>query len=280
METNEALGRRNQQYVSEELTHFVGRAEPNDDARYKLLLEILRSGSLKSSASAPDSRLPQRIEPDLSKPLSSNECYVPHCVCFCDIPRNCLRLHMGKYSRFGVAFTKEWLDSRGASPVLYVARDTPVTDQGMVLKEARRLRDNGRIRQDVYEEIEANSCQVGLHTTVQTAADAMDQMFPRSFLGLTEQLGRPDSYLPQDQRTGIIELRRVLFYHLFAYLKFFDHALPDDHPDNYYMEREWRVLRSVDFTLQDVALIIRPRAYAVRFAADVPELRDKTWDAD
>jgi hypothetical protein len=39
----------NQSYVSNELTHFLGRSLPNDQLRYALLREVIRTGWLKAS---------------------------------------------------------------------------------------------------------------------------------------------------------------------------------------------------------------------------------------
>lgn len=40
-----------------------------------------------------------------------------------------------------------------------------------------------------------------------------------------------------------------------AYIKLFDATLPDDHPDNYYMEREWRSLDNICFSVEDIRTI-------------------------
>lgn len=43
----------NPSYVSNELTHFLGRSLPDDQRRYALLREIVRTGWLKASPSRP-----------------------------------------------------------------------------------------------------------------------------------------------------------------------------------------------------------------------------------
>jgi hypothetical protein len=57
------------------------------------------------------------------------------------------------------------------------------------------------------------------------------------------------------------------------FVKPFDAAKVDDDPDNYYMEREWRVPRNIKFELRDVERIIIPRKYSDAFHADLPEYR-------
>jgi len=42
-------------------------------------------------------------------------------------------------------------------------------------------------------------------------------------------------------------------------MKVFDHSLNEDDVGNYYMEREWRTLNNVHFSLQDVKRIIMPK---------------------
>jgi hypothetical protein len=101
-----------QSYVSDELTHFVGRAirlpdgRPNDAERYALLLKIL--GDRR-----PDPRQPPEgwlqasyreefgpgftMRSDGQKPLSTNEAIKCARLCFCDIPPGQLRIHMRKY---------------------------------------------------------------------------------------------------------------------------------------------------------------------------------------
>jgi len=56
-----------------------------------------------------------------------------------------------------------------------------------------------------------------------------------------------------------------------GFMKFFDSSLPDDNPQNYYMEREWRILGHMKFDPSDVATLIVPRKYAVRLRNDLPD---------
>lgn len=61
-----------------------------------------------------------------------------------------------------------------------------------------------------------------------------------------------------------------LLHEIFSYLKFFDESRSDDDPENFYMEREWRVTRNVAFSLDDVYRVFLPAGYARRFREDVP----------
>jgi hypothetical protein len=67
------------------------------------------------------------------------------------------------------------------------------------------------------------------------------------------------------QLAGFIE------HHIMCFMKFFDSSLPDDDPNNFYMEREWRVVGDVEFDLKDVCRIILPKAFAKRFRNEHPD---------
>lgn len=112
----------NPAYVSDELTHFLGRALLDDQRRYTLLREVVRTGWLK--ASHRDQLGPGFVgQSDGQKALSGNDAIKCTSVCFCDIPVKALAVHMKKYGPFGAAFAKQLLLRSGATPVHYVARN-------------------------------------------------------------------------------------------------------------------------------------------------------------
>jgi len=109
------------------LTHFVGRSLPDDEQRFEQLVKIVRSGWLTHPPHDQTIAAHRRIYP--GRRLSENALYDPMVVCFCDIGLDGgahLRLHMSKYSRFGLAFPKPFLVARGATPALYVAADSQI----------------------------------------------------------------------------------------------------------------------------------------------------------
>jgi hypothetical protein len=55
-----------------------------------------------------------------------------------------------------------------------------------------------------------------------------------------------------------------------SYLKFYDYRLHDEHEDNYYMEREWRASKSIQFELNDIQRIIIPTTAAESYAGHSP----------
>jgi hypothetical protein len=59
--------------------------------------------------------------------------------------------------------------------------------------------------------------------------------------------------------------------HVGFFLKAFSTSLEDDHPENVYMEREWRKLGNLEFELADVARVLLPTPFAIRLRDDIPE---------
>src|SRR5688572_18692968 len=103
-----------QRYISKELTHFVGRGK-DERAQYLILINVLRSGLLTPRPDNPSEGNMSQVHADAL--LSDESMYLGRVTCFCDIPLADLEIHMSKYSRFGLAFDKQWLVSRGANPV-------------------------------------------------------------------------------------------------------------------------------------------------------------------
>jgi hypothetical protein len=184
-----------QGYISNELTHFLGRRLRSDEERYSLLKRVVRSGMLLDPRYQNNRDTPifffqvpkrdgeerrQNYYPDPyfevreNGPVAANEFVAPEMVCFCDIPVRDLGIHTSKYSRFGLGFPKAFLVRQGASPVHYVARDA-----------ATRLRlvgRDGEIHPDFFERDEGH----GLLSTGQARAEFLEALRLRTL----ELLGR------------------------------------------------------------------------------------------
>jgi hypothetical protein len=282
-------------YVSSELTHFVGAGEPSDEDRFKLLVKILREGklldgrSLRRTIKKPVSFLDvvegdgtevrhnyfaePYFDTDLRAKLESNDFVRPDMVCFCDIPHepsHFFRIHTAKYNRFGVAFARGFLVRQGASPVFYVARSAATSMQ---------LIGDGGPHADFYRD----STYPSLFGEGQTRGRLFTDMATRiletiEHVGAVTQ-GALEKYErgqtdPQAARLSMyrsIDLPIMLFSYLFGYMKFFDPDLPEAHPDNFYMEREWRVLGLVRFELSNIARVFLPPEYVSRLREAVSE---------
>lgn len=263
-----------QRYVSRELTHFVGRAASTDEARYATLAKILREGLLCPRPDRPDDTTLYHV--DLGRWVSSNDLYLSGVVCFCDIPIEQIAIHMAKYSRFGLAFDKAFLVEQGANPVFYVARNSRVrslaTNEPELLRNASILfsgagRDlaNPVIRKDYF--------------------DLLVEVFDHFFQELEYLAFSPDSSSGAALRSSphlavVNSLRTFIELHLLSFLKFFDDRLTDEEVENYYMEREWRVLGNVRFDISDVVRVILPTAFARMFRKDFPEYFGQVSFAD
>jgi hypothetical protein len=172
--------------------------------------------------------------------LSRNELFVPEVVCFADIPIDELRIHMVKYSEFGIAFPKHFLLTFGACPVLYVPTTARVGPRNLQLEE---------------------------RPTMAAEFDRMAQEFDR--LIVQDGFARVDSAEVMNFR----DLAFFLVHRIFSHIKAFDPMLAEDDPSNYYMEREWRVLGYVRFTLQDISRVIVPSTFLERAQCDLDELQ-------
>jgi hypothetical protein len=283
-------------YTSDHLSHFVGAKRATDEDRFNLLVDITRQGILldgkslrrthKSAVSFFDiqaengtvERHDYFAEPyfdtNLSLALRSNEFVRPDMVCFCDIPFDPVahfRIHTSKYNRFGLAFLKSFLLQQGASPVFYVANSAPT--------KLELVGDGGP-----YDDFYSDHTVPSLFGT-RSRAEFFD-LLKRRLLQVVDRVGNIsqrylDSYKrgqsnPREYKRRVyqsIDLPVALFPYLFGYTKFFDASLPDDHPENFYMEREWRVLGEVHFKTADITRVMLPPAYVDRFREVIPEYR-------
>lgn len=251
-----------QRYVSRELTHFVGRGEsapiPLED-QYTRLRAILAPPCLLSRH--PDR--PGAMDPiniDGFHTLCENEMFKHDAICFCDIPVEDFGIHMRKYGNIGLSFLKSFLVSRGASPVFYVARDSIV---GVDFDEGKPRQSVSRgtlFDRQVFD-------FVGLHVQRRQWMEG-GRGFPDDASDLVDHVNR------------LSHPSWFLYYHVFNFIKCFDSTLQDEHDENFYMEREWRISGDLRFGLEDVWRVILPREYVGRFRSDFPAYEGQITFAD
>jgi hypothetical protein len=239
-------------YTSDELTHFVGASAPTDEERFQTLLRILRAGRLRASdGSRTTDEAAMLLSITGNKKISDGSAVRGVIVCFCDIPLPSLGLHMSKYGPFGIAFTRAFLVAKGANPVFYVVNDATLPGISFVPK------DDGshELARDI------------------TRADLMDRFHWEAMRISTRvhdmMFGSSDPEL-QNLFARIAHFHMLLYQATFAFVKSFNSAEAADSPENYYMEREWRVYGDVQFSMSDVQRIIVPRAYHDRLRQECP----------
>lgn len=235
------------EYVSDELFHFVGRHKPKGKQQFELLKEIFKSGTLISSGKSVNSG-----EIDPRDKIISGELSEIVALCFCDIPKQLLGIHTGKYSKFGLSFSKRFLASKGAKPVIYI----PIKSQTNLGKGARGKEVPKRLRRVLGALLELRSLK-GL----------INQKFP-SDRKLREAFGKATNQT------------QFLVRELYYYIKMFDEDLPQDHAKNYYMEREWRIIgehnrTKLSFSLKDVQSVMIPTDFRQQLLKAFPSLSNR-----
>src|SRR5260370_30742517 len=139
-------------YVSSDLTHFVGRrCEPEE--QYQLLVKILRDGWLTHPPHQPGNTggglsVARRAH------VSDGRMYKTEVICFCDIRAASQRIHMNKYSEFGISFPKGVLVAKGASPIYYIASTSVVSDTtGKLVTRAKYFDERVALCQRLMDEL-------------------------------------------------------------------------------------------------------------------------------
>ncbi|WP_068673346.1 abortive infection system antitoxin AbiGi family protein [Oceanobacillus sp. Castelsardo] len=161
---------------------------------------------------------------------------IPGITCFADIPINDLSLHMEKYSNFGLAFKKDILVEKGANPVYYLATNGLIGESSGFAREMY-FKENVKSYFSLMKDIKKILKEQGI---------GMEHV---------QNLERLDSFLIK---------------HIFAYFKPFDASKTDADEDNYYLEREWRIVGDVQFNIDDITRILIPERYGKKLREMLP----------
>jgi hypothetical protein len=250
-----------QRYISKELIHFVGRGMSPDD-QFNLLLRIMTEGWITHPPHNPNISGNLTVNPRAS--ISQNEMYAPEITCFADIPVQDLSIHMQKYSSVGISFSKEFIADAGGAPVHYLPFGAKVRCLKNLDAEAymNLINEYGheQLINHLYEDM--------------SKAQYFDEMLKEyhALFAIFRDVSRKID--PGPGVSGlfkrVIELERFLSFHVYSYFKFFDHTLPDDDPDNYYFEREWRVVGNVKFEICNIKSVFFLSRYADKFRKNFP----------
>jgi hypothetical protein len=171
--------------------------------------------------------------------FTRGDLFVQQCVCFCDIPEGGWDIHISKYGRFGLAFEKQYLVPKGASPVFYVATDS---------SSIRAMK-----RGQYFDE------RIADYSTLKDLVEANRE-------SLLEQA------LTRDIVKRFEKVSSFLDFMILGLLKPFDTRLPDAASANVYLEREWRVLGDISFERRDVAKVYAPTGQVARVGQRFPDL--------
>ena len=235
---------KTQRYVGSELFHFVGRRSPLDhDANYRILSNILSQECITHYPHDPDVNV-ERIEFDWERSLFSEELVVPSVICFTDIPVESLHIHTQKYGKFGLSFDKGLLIRQRARPVTYI----PMRSDDVTSSAGSSL----------LEDIE--SVMKGFNSEI------IDKLKQRT------KWKRVHGSVPDNYDDAVHALKSILLREFLAFLKPYNSELADDHPDNFYMEREWRRFVNFHFRLPWIKTVTIAQGHIDQLKTDFPKL--------
>ena len=263
------------EYTSNKLIHFAGRSLQTDKERFELLIKIIRGGKLFANISNPD-------RPQVSTSTNYNgeragEIFEKiDCVCFCDIPDNALEIHTKKYSKFGIGFNRHYIASKGAHPVMYIPMNYNI-------KEIYETLDLPKKPKDYFNKLSKR------HNSMMLFLIILNQLYPYStsinplrLQGFEKHLSyvQPDliNDILQGKSHEILVAQQSAITDLLAYIKLFDETLDPNDEDNYYMEREWRILKSVEFNISNMESIYLPsKEYEEKFINIFPDYKGEFY---
>jgi hypothetical protein len=238
---------RGRDYISNELFHFVGRKEPqNDEANYQTLLKVLKDGCVSHPPHTGDwGKFQLIINPKGG--LLSEELIFSTITCFADIPRNKLHIHLKKYGRFGVSFPRQLLVKYHARPVMYLPWFS-----------------------DDYLGISGRPLILRIEQTYKALFDLSKETSK-------EETMRGFNQPPRSREEAIEETETIFSAHFLGFLKVFNSELPEDHPNNYYMEREWRKFGNLRFEPHDVQSVVVANGYREVLESHLPIYRGRIF---
>lgn len=235
-------------YTSNTLYHFVGNDCPDDhEANYAVLSAILELGCVSHSPHGRRSWGTTSIAVRRGLDLVTEELVVPTVTCYCDIPSEHLRLHVGKYGHFGVGLPRRLLVGRGARPVIYV----PLSEEcGTSPHGAALIRDWQAIFEGYFDFVHGDRNEAG-------------------------EGRRSYAVKPSSKAEALIAIEKLLLADMFAFVKPFNADLEDDDPDNFYLEREWRMHGNMCFDQADVVEVFVEDSFLERARDDFPQYEDR-----
>lgn len=226
----------NTPYTSNNLFHLVGFKHPGDHIdNYETLTKILNDNCVSYSCKVKGWGVTSYVI-NWNKSLLDEGLIVPSMTCYADIPFSSLDIHVRKYGKFGVSFKREYLIKFGARPVMYV----PLSDNDCGSPFGEKLL------------LDIETVYKGFHEHVAVKNEPF-----------------------QNEIQAIDQINKIVAKDFLAFIKPFNSHLDSTHPDNFYMEREWRKLGNLVFNPDDVVNIIVAKGFASRLAKAFPHYKSK-----
>ncbi len=198
-------------YISNKLTHWIGRKEKSSKGQYRILKEILKKKLLLFGNS---SWSLNKKYPDLKvKKLCM--------ISFTDIPLSESERHCKKYSKFGISFNKTYLANCHATPVGYMQNPWIEGNITFTLKALKALKDLLRSR-GIRD---WSFCGFRGKKIKETARIDSIQSLLKTFLLTTEDYSGKHSFKYNETETTPLSGQEKLF----------------EDPNALYFEREWRI---------------------------------------
>jgi hypothetical protein len=91
---------------------------------------------------------------------------------------------------------------------------------------------------------------------VRIAVEGLDRFFPNKLSTKTRVAGSP----AVSAQGAVDEASGLIVRDMMAFLKFFDVDLPDEHPENFYLEREWRKFANLGLA-PSLRVVVAPAEY-------------------
>lgn len=234
-------------YTSSEFYHFVGRGSLGDnEVTYELLLKVIDDRCISHAPHEKGWGLTQYTR-DLSKGILDEELIKPTITCYCDIPFEHLGIHVSKYGPFALSFKREYVIRYGARPVIYIP-----------LQEGDHWSPYGGA---LLKELEQKYKGFMEHVVLPIDKEKFS----------SHGVGKKTD----DADEASTWLSCVIEKDILAFIKPFNSELSDSHPQNYYMEREWRKYGNLRFEPSNVQKILVPDDYLERLRDERSEYSDK-----
>jgi abortive phage resistance protein AbiGi (putative antitoxin) len=226
-----------QSYVSKELTHFVGRRLAEDeryDEQYELLIRILQEGWLKAD---PENR-------NKVYPWPTEDTFV-----------------------LNIESITEDVSQPAFKPHAVCFCDIPVEDLGIHMNKYGNFGLSFLKSYLVQKGASPVYYCAKNSKVISTFHDSRDTYFQQEFERYMNKQYGAEEISTSDR----VAFHEFFGFYVFGFIKFFDDAAGEKDANNFYMEREWRVLGNVRFELGDVYRVIMPERYAERVRQDLPD---------